>query len=303
MSKFKVNGVEITVLNRESEDFMCLTDMVKHRRGDSRAADIIKNWIRTRGTIEFLGTWERLYNPNFKVVEFDHFKKESGLPTFTMSVSNWVDKTNAIGVFSKSGKYGGTYAHKDIALEFCTAISPEFKLLVLKEFQRLKDEERRRVESGWDYRRFLSKTNYAIHTDAIKHHIIPELTEEQAKYAYANEGDLLNVAMFGMTAKQWQQKFPQYHNEGRNMRDLADVHQLIVLTNLESSNAYLITKKMPQRDRLLELRKMAVTQLASLRNSNYTIEKIKSPFGINSSGDKLFDNTIDKLLGVKNDKK
>ncbi|HEY0177695.1 MAG TPA: KilA-N domain-containing protein, partial [Pedobacter sp.] len=202
-SKINVKDVEVTILNKDGEDYICITDMVKSNKEEGRAADVIKNWIRNRGTIEFLGAWERLYNPDFKVVEFDHFKKDAGLSTFTMSVSGWVEKTSAIGIFSKPGKYGGTYAHKDIAFEFGTAISPEFKLLLIKEFQRLKDDEERRLGSEWDYRRFLTKINYQIHTDAVKYHVLPALNMAKDKewIIYANEADLLNVALFGMTGK------------------------------------------------------------------------------------------------------
>jgi len=184
---------------------------------------------------------------------------------------------------SKTGRYGGTYAHKDIAFEFSMWISPEFKLLLITEFQRLKDQEAERIASGWDYRRFLSKTNYSIHTDAIKDYIIPELTEDQAKFVYQNEADLLNVALFGLTAKQWREKYPQHHLQGLNMRDLADVHQLIVLSNLEGINAMLIKNGINQSMRLLELRKVAIQQLTSLRKSGYTIDKIQSPFKTISS--------------------
>ena len=180
-SIMNVQGIEIALTTINEEDFICITDIVKAKGGDARAADIIKNWIRNRSTIEFLGTWETLYNPNFKVVEFDHFRKEAGLPTFTMSVSNWIEKTGAIGIVSKAGRYGGTYAHKDIAFEFCSAISPMFKLYVIKEYQRLVELERSELALSWNVKRLLSKANYHIHTDAIKNVILPKLNISQMK--------------------------------------------------------------------------------------------------------------------------
>ena len=202
-SIMNVQGIEIALTTINEEDFICITDIVKAKGGDARAADIIKNWIRNRSTIEFLGTWETLYNPNFKVVEFDHFRKEAGLPTFTMSVSNWIEKTGAIGIVSKAGRYGGTYAHKDIAFEFCSAISPMFKLYVIKEYQRLVELERSELALSWNVKRLLSKANYHIHTDAIKNVILPKLNISQMKQGlvYASEADLLNMVLFGCTAK------------------------------------------------------------------------------------------------------
>lgn len=305
MSKMNVKGLEITVISHNDMDYISLTDMAKGEDG----ADHIRNWMRNRNTIEYLGLWETLNNPeNFKGVEFDRLRKESGLNSFNMTPKKWVELTNGIGIFSKAGKNGGTLAHKDIAFHFGLWISAEFNLYLVSEFQRLKKDEADRLETGWDYRRFLAKTNYAIHTDAIKEHIIPELTEDQAKYAYANEADMLNVALFGMTAKQWQKQYPDDHSGGHNMRSFADVHQLIVLTNLESTNAFLVSQKVPQRDRLLHLRRMAIDQLKSLRKSNYSIDKIKSPYKHleiakkSNSGDEKFDATIDKLLGAKKSK-
>ena len=197
-SIMNVQGIEIALTTINEEDFICITDIVKAKGGDARAADIIKNWIRNRSTIEFLGTWETLYNPNFKVVEFDHFRKEAGLPTFTMSVSNWIEMTGAIGIVSKAGRYGGTYAHKDIAFEFCSAISPMFKLYVIKEYQRLVELERSELALSWNVKRLLSKANYHIHTDAIKNVILPKLNISLMKQglAYASEADLLNMVLF-----------------------------------------------------------------------------------------------------------
>ena len=239
-SIMNVQGIEIALTTINEEDFICITDIVKAKGGDARAADIIKNWIRNRSTIEFLGTWETLYNPNFKVVEFDHFRKEAGLPTFTMSVSNWIEKTGAIGIVSKAGRYGGTYAHKDIAFEFCSAISPMFKLYVIKEYQRLVELERSELALSWNVKRLLSKANYHIHTDAIKNVILPKLNISQMKQGlvYASEADLLNMVLFGCTAKQWQEANPELAKT-MNIRDTATINQLIVLSNIESLNAEL----------------------------------------------------------------
>lgn len=277
MSKIIVNSTEISIVSQNEEDYINITDMVKGEEG----SDHIRNWMRNRNTIEYLGIWEASKNvENFKGVEFDRLRKEAGLNSFNMTPKKWNDLTGGVGIYSKAGKRGGTYAHRDIAFHFAMWLSPAFHLALVNEFQRLKKEEAERLSSGWDYRRFLSKTNYAIHTDAIKEHIIPELTEEQAKYVYANEADMLNVALFGLTAKQWKESNGNHAESGLNMRDLADVHQLIVLSNLENNNAYLISKGMPQRERLLELRKNAIAQLKSLRKSSYTLDKIQSPFKI-----------------------
>lgn len=200
----KVQDFDIAIESSNSKDYICITDIAKSKDGASRAADIIKNWIRSRTTLEFLGTWEQLYNPDFKVVEFDHFKMNAGLPSFVLSPGQWVETTRAIGIYVKKGKYGGTYAHKDIAFEFCSAVSPVFKLFLIKEFQRLKDEESSRNQLDWNLQRTISKINYKIQTDAIKENLIPkEITSHQASVIYANEADLLNVALFGQTAKEW----------------------------------------------------------------------------------------------------
>jgi hypothetical protein len=265
-----VNEVSITIDTNKEEDFICLTDMAKAKEGDNRSADIIKNWLRNRGTIEFLGTWEMINNPNFKVVEFDHFRKEAGLPTFVLSVSQWVEQTGAIGLISKSGRYGGTYAHKDIAFEFGSAISPVFKLYLIKEYQRLKEIETNQFNLEWDVKRILSKANYSIHTDAIKNHIIPTLNISKDKewLTYADEADLLNVALFGCTAKQWKQANPQLALENKNMRDMASINQLTVLSNLEVLNSEMIKNKVLKNQRFQYLHRMALQQLAVLDNSN-----------------------------------
>ena len=278
-SIMNVQGIEIALTTINEEDFICITDIVKAKGGDARAADIIKNWIRNRSTIEFLGTWETLYNPNFKVVEFDHFRKEAGLPTFTMSVSNWIEKTGAIGIVSKAGRYGGTYAHKDIAFEFCSAISPMFKLYVIKEYQRLVELERSELALSWNVKRLLSKANYHIHTDAIKNVILPNLNISQMKQGlvYASEADILNMVLFGCTAKQWQEANPELAKT-MNIRDTATINQLIVLSNIESLNAELIKQGVSKEDRFTILRRTAEEQLAVLiaRNAEQNFAKLAS---------------------------
>ena len=278
-SIMNVQGIEIALTTINEEDFICITDIVKAKGGDARAADIIKNWIRNRSTIEFLGTWETLYNPNFKVVEFDHFRKEAGLPTFTMSVSNWIEKTGAIGIVSKAGRYGGTYAHKDIAFEFCSAISPMFKLYVIKEYQRLVELERSELALSWNVKRLLSKANYHIHTDAIKNVILPKLNISQMKQGlvYASEADLLNMVLFGCAAKQWQEANPELAKT-MNIRDTATINQLIVLSNIESLNAELIKQGVSKEDRFTILRRTAEEQLAVLisRNAEQNFAKLAS---------------------------
>lgn len=271
-----VLGTEISITNFNNSDYICLTDMVKAKEDATRAADIIKNWLRTRTTIEFLGTWESIYNPNFKVVEFDHFKKEAGLPTFTLSISNWVEKTNAIGVFSKSGKNGGTYAHKDIAFEFGGAISPMFKLYVIKEYQRLKEIESNQYGLEWNVKRILSKANYQIHTDAVKKYAIPKSGYAQAKewLAYADEADLLNLVLFRCTAKQWRELNPERVLNGENIRDMASINELAVLSSLENLNSILMKNGLSKRDRFKILNETAKEQLENL-NKTDLIKSIK----------------------------
>ena len=267
-----VQNVEISVVSSGENDFICITDIAKSKEGESRAADVIKNWIRSRTTLEFLGTWEQMYNPNFKVVEFDHFKMQAGLPSFVLSPGNWVEKTNAIGIYVKLGKYGGTFAQKDIAFEFCSAISPVFKLFLIKEFQRLKEDENQRLHLEWNLQRTLAKVNYRIHTDAIKEKIIPlKITPLQTSAIYASEADLLNVALFGKTAAQWRAANPEADG---NVRDAATLEQLVVLSNMESINAVLIHQGLPQGERLRQLNAIAITQLKSLLG-NKQIAKLK----------------------------
>jgi hypothetical protein len=272
-SSINVQGTVITVLSKEADDFICLTDMAKKFGGD----DLIHNWMRNRNTLEFIGIWEQIHNPDFKGVEFDTFKKEAGLNSFRLTPKKWVEGTNAIGIQSRAGRYGGgTYAHKDLAFEFGSWLSPEFKLYLIKEFQRLKDDENQRLSLAWSLNRTLAKINYRIHTDAIKENIIPpDLTMEQQQIIYANEADVLNVAMFGKTAQQWRKE-----NRGKegNLRDYSSIEQLLVLANMESMNAEFIKMKLPQGERLKKLNTIAITQLKSLAG-NTTIRKLTN--GIN----------------------
>ncbi|WP_018668203.1 KilA-N domain-containing protein [Bacteroides gallinarum] len=270
MAKITVQNTQITILNFEEQDYISLTDMASAKEGDSRAADVIKNWIRSRYTIEFLGTWEVIHNPNFKVVEFDHFRKSAGLPSFVLSASEWIERTNAIGIIVKKGRYGGTYAHKDIAFEFGSAISVPFKLYLIEEFQRLKTEEQRQL--GWSAKRELSKINYRIHTDAIKQNLIPtEVTSVQAGIIYANEADVLNVAMFGMTARQWREANPELKG---NIRDYATINELICLSNMENLNAVFIGQGMTQRERLVKLNQIAIHQMSILESGDNADRKL-----------------------------
>lgn len=253
-----VKGADITIASRHEQDYISLTDMVK-KFGDE---SILYNWLRNRNTIEFLGIWEQLYNPAFKPIEFDRFKSEAGLNSFSLSPKKWIEATGAIGIFAKSGRGGGTYAHKDIAFEFGSWLSPEFKLYLIKEFQRLKDEESSSKALEWNFQRTLAKVNYKIHTDAIKERLVPpRLTKAQTSLVYANEADLLNVALFGLTAAQWRQANP---DQNGNMRDAATLEQLVVLSNLESINAVLIHQGLPASQRLMQLNEIAIGQMRSL---------------------------------------
>ncbi len=279
MSKTKtieVQKILISVVEYQDDDYICITDMAKAKEGDSRAADIIKNWIRSRTSLEFLGTWEQIYNPNFKVVEFDHFKMQAGLPSFVLSPTQWIEKTNAIGLVTKSGRYGGTYAHKDIAFEFGSAINPVFKLYLIKEYQRLKQVENNQYNLEWNVKRILSKVNYHIHTDAIKQNIIPQLNFEKDKewIIYAEEADLLNVALFGCTAKQWRDANPEQANKGLNIRDFASINELAVLSNIESLNADMISNKIEKSERFNKFRQITHYQLQIL-NETYFMKALK----------------------------
>ena len=274
-SVINVQGIDISITRYNQDDYICLTDMVKAKNGENRAADIIKNWIRNRGTIEFLGTWESFYNPNFKVVEFDHFKKEAGLHSFTMSVNNWIEKTNAIGIISKVGRYGGTYAHKDIAFEFGSAISPVFKLYLIKEFQRLKEIENNQYNIEWNVKRVLSKANYQIQTSAIKNYVLPQKSKLiKDEWIYADEADMLNIIMFNCTAKEWRELNKERALSGENIRDMASINELNILSNLESLNATLIKKGIDKKDRYTILLETADDQRKLLNNYDY-IKSVK----------------------------
>jgi hypothetical protein len=269
--KMDVQGKGITILIGDKDEFISLTDIARYK-DDANTDDIIKNWLRNRNTIELLGFWELLHNPDFKPVEFDGFRKLAGLNSFVMTPKKWIESTNAIGIISKSGRYGGTYAHKDIAFEFASWISIEFKLYFIKEFQRLKDEENDRLKLEWNLQRTISKINYRIHTDAIKENLIPpELSKKQTQIIYAGEGDILNMAMFGLTAKEWREMNPE--KEG-NIRDFATLEQLVVLSNLESINSVLIHQGQSQEGRLLQLNKIAITQMKSMLENN-SIKKLR----------------------------
>lgn len=257
MNQLIVHGIKVGII--EQNDFLCITDIARFKDPD-RTDYIIQNWMRNRNTIEFLGIWERLNNPDFKPIEFDGFRKQAGLNSFVLTPKQWVEKTSAIGIVSKSGRYGGTFAHKDIAFEFASWVSVEFKLYLIKEFQRLKDEELKQL--GWDIRRNLTKINYRIHTDAIKQNLIPPtLSKTQAAIVFASEADVLNMAIFGKTAKEWREEHPE---KDGNIRDYADVSQLVCLANLESLNAHLIEQTVLQNERLLILNKTAIQQMKIL---------------------------------------
>ena len=260
-----MQNLPITISKEEIDDYICITDIAAAKSDDSRAADVVRNWLRNRRTLEFLATWEEIYNPNFKVFESEHFKKQAGLLTFTPSVSEWVEQTNAIGMFVKKGRYGGTYAHKDIAFEFASAISPVFKLYLIKEFQRLKEEENNLKKLEWDAKRFLSKNNYLIQTDAIKNYIIPNCNyrDDLQWLPYAEEADLLNVALFGFTAKAWRESNPELAKSS-NVRDYATINELTVLSNLETHNAQMIREGKSKEERFQILKEIAEYQMQIL---------------------------------------
>ena len=267
-----VKGTEITLFSEGNNDFISLTDIARHKDPIHTDA-IIQNWLRNRNTIELLGFWELLYNSNFKPLEFEGFRKQAGLNSFVMTPKKWIETTNAIGITSKSGRYGGTFAHKDIAFEFASWISIEFKLYVIKEFQRLKEDENDRLQLNWNLQRTLAKVNYQIHTDAIKENLIPQaLTKEKINFIYADEADMLNMALFGITAKQWRDANPKAKG---NIRDEAGIEQLVVLSNMESINAVLINQGLPQNERIKQLNNIAITQMKSLV-ANKMVKKLKS---------------------------
>jgi len=260
-STLDVQGAAVAVLSQNQQDFISLTDIARFKNPDG-IDDLIRNWLRNRNTVEFLGVWERLNNPTFNPVEFDGIRIQAGLNSFTLSPKQWIERTGASGIIAKPGRYGGTYAHKDIAFEFASWISVEFKLYLIREFQRLKDDENDRLKLGWNLQRTLARINYRIHTDAIKETLIPPaVSKAQANAIYASEADLLNVALFGLTAKQWRDAHPDA--EG-NVRDHAPIEQLVVLTNLESLNSVLIRQGLPAPERLLKLNEIAITQMRTL---------------------------------------
>ena len=268
--KINVKGLKVVIFTKNESDYISLTDIARYKDAD-RSDYLIQNWLRNRDTIEFLGLWEKINNPQFKSIEFDGFKQSAGLNSFSLTPQRWVITTGAIGIFSRKGRCGGTYAHKDIAFEFATWISAEFKLFLIKEFQRLKEEENERLVTGWDTKRLLTKINYRIHTDAIKENIIPpNLSQHAQNMIYANEADVLNVALFGMTAADWRAKNPKLDG---NIRDYSDVAQLVCLANLENLNAEFIRAGLPQGERLVKLNASAINQMKSLA-ANHSVDKL-----------------------------
>ena len=271
MSKVKKDTIQAKgfVIQIYTEDFkndyISLTDIAKYKSDEPFI--VINNWLRSKDNIQFLGLWESMHNPDFKPIEFDRFRNEAGSNAFTLSPQKWIEKTNAIGIVSKSGRYGGTFAHSDIAMEFASWISPEFKLYIIQDYKRLKSDENSKLSLGWNLNREISKINYKIHTDAIKEYLLKDLTNEQLSYKYASEADMLNVALFNKRAKQWREENPELKG---NMRDYASLNELLVLANMESYNAVLIGKSMDQKERMIELRKLARTQLMSIEKLNNT---------------------------------
>ena len=279
MSKVKKDTIEakgfaIQIYTEDfKNDYISLTDIARYKNVHE-PKDVVKNWLRVRDTIEFLGLWETIHNPNFKGVEFDSFRKEAGTNAFTLSPQRWIKNTSAIGIVSKSGKGGGTFAHPDIAMEFASWISAEFKLYLIQDYKRLKSDENSKLSLGWNLNREISKINYKIHTEAIKEYLLKDLTNEQLSYKYASEADMLNVALFNKRAKQWREENPDLKG---NMRDYASINELLVLANMESYNAILIGKDMNQKERMIELRKLARTQMMSIEKlNNIGIKRLES---------------------------
>ena len=267
--KINVQGKEITIIGDKGQEYISLTDMLKAKDGEF----FISDWLRNRNTVEYLGIWESVYNPDFNYGEFDVIKSQAGLNSYRLSVKEWVEKTNAIGLKATTGRYGGTYAHPDIAFEFGMWISPQFKIYLIKEFQRLKEDENNRLKLEWNLQRTLAKINYHIHTDAIKENLIPkEISKHQVALIYADEADLLNMALFGLTAKQWRERNP---DKSGNIRDYAELEQLVVLSNLESINALLIKQGVPQSERLIQLNKTAIAQMKTLVE-NRAVKRLES---------------------------
>ena len=266
-SKIKVEERIITIVKKDEQDYICLTDMLKAKDGNF----FITDWLRNRNTLEFLSVWEKINNPNFNYGEFATIRNQSGLNSFKVSVKEWVEKTKAIGIFSKAGRYGGTYAHKDIAFEFGTWISPTFKLYLITEYQRLKEIETNQYNLEWNFKRIISKANYHIHTDAVKKHILPNKNYDKDKewLIYAEEADLLNVALFNCTAKDWRDANPEYAEKGMNIRDIASINELAVLSNLESLNAEMIKSGINKTNRYSKLKEIATYQLTILNEKDY----------------------------------
>ena len=268
--KIDVQGTEVTIFQKEQKDYLSLTDIARYKN-PHEPKDVVKNWLRSKNTIEFIGLWEILNNSNFKGVEFDHFKNEAGYNSFTLSPKKWIETTNAIGIISKSGRYGGTYAHQDIAFEFASWISAEFKLYLIKEFQRLKSDETRRQQLEWNVSRTLAKVNYLVHTNAVKEHLIPDdLFKSKKRFVYADEADLLNFALFNRTAASWRKEHP---GEKGNIRDTATIEQLVVLSNLESFNSELIKEGLDADTRLKKLNQIAIQQM-QIMIENKSLKKL-----------------------------
>jgi len=267
ISKIQVEDKLISIVKKNEQDYICLTDMLKAKDGSF----FITDWLRNRNTLEFLSIWEKINNPNFNYGEFAIIRNKSGLNSFKVSVKEWVEKTNAIGIFSKAGRYGGTYAHKDIAFEFGTWISPTFKLYLITEYQRLKEIETNQYNLEWNFKRIISKANYHIHTDAIKNHILPQKNYEKDKewLIYAEEADLLNVALFNCTAKDWREANPKFAKQGMNIRDIASINELAVLSNLESLNAEMIKSEIDRKERYKKLKEIATYQLTILNEKDF----------------------------------
>jgi len=269
--KIDVKGIEITIFQKEKNEYLALTDIARYKN-PHEPKDVVKNWMRSKNTIEFLGLWEGLNNPDFKGVEFDHFKNEAGYNSFTLSPQRWIEKTNAAGIISKSGRYGGTYAHQDIAFEFAAWISAEFKLYLIKEFQRLKSDETRRKQLEWNVSRMLAKVNYLVHTNAVKEHLIPDdLSASKQRFVYSDEADLLNLALFNKTASEWREENP---GEKGNIRDTATIEQLVVLSNLESFNSELIAEGLDAEVRLKRLNQDAIRQMKVMLE-NKSLKKLE----------------------------
>ena len=271
MKSINVKEQAVSIIRLNNEDYISITDIARFKN-PKEPKDVVKNWLRNRSTIEYLGLWEKINNPDFKGVEFDPLLFEAGSNSFTLSPSKWIETTSAIGILNKLGRGGGTYAQKDIAFEFASWISAEFKLYLIKEFQRLKEDENTRLQLNWNFQRTLAKVNYHIHTDAIKENLIPEkLSKNQISFIYANEADVLNIALFGKTAKQWRDENPKVKG---NIRDFATIEQLVVLSNMESINAMFVNQEINQSERLIQLNKMAITQMKSLVKHKNSIKKL-----------------------------